>query len=447
MITLICLSVLLLLFLTSTGLSDAVVSCGHYELLYRQIDEDLEPWASGRLSLPDAQDTLAFCREKRIWYYVCLRLGKGGLRVTWIHEAAVETFTLHSKGFLVELQGVAAKYGADLTRGERRELDFILFMGDNNHEQLQHVGWQGTGLPSNSSHADRDRFQHHDYNKDGRRLPIILSYHRAASMPFILIPYSPWFRCRKKSNEGQVVGSAIPFDEALILANDLSRTEWSQRKPVALGRQSNFCPQMQVLSSDGSRLLPCARTHLEQLSRSNPDLLDVAFPGSPKDRKRREAIFVHPMNQSRWKYLVMTDGWTVRTRMETHMLTESVVFIQNSPLFGYWFKALRPWVDFVPFYHQENDILERIKWLRENDERAREIGKNGRRFAETYLHRGARECYYGKVFTKLGELFQNSSTATAPRPPPQGRDVIFSIDEILVKINNRSDEQKKQFDC
>lgn len=46
----------------------------------------------------------------------------------------------------------------------------------------------------------------------------------------------------------------------------------------------------------------------------------------------------------------MTDGWTIRTRIETFMLTGSVTLWQSSPLYGYWFRAVQDGVHYVSFY-------------------------------------------------------------------------------------------------
>ena len=319
-----CLSLSLFLITVSSH------ECDPYQPLYTQISEDLEPWTSGRLTMPDQKDTVDLCKTKNNWSYICFQLGPDGLKITWIHDNAygVNWHTLHTQGFFVELSEVFSRYGHELLQAlDGSEFNFVLFMGDQNQESLQNLGWQ-PGLPPYGPNR-------------GRRLPIILSYHRAEGMPLVLIPYSPWLRCNKKPtplqnqslNKGVVkagLSSAYAFDNALLNDKDtpLSRTEWSLRKPVALGRQSLFCPKMKTMSSDGSRLLPCARKHLESLSQNHSDLLDFAFPGKPMEKERRQRLFVPAMNQSQWKYLVMTDGWTIRTRIETHMLTESVILWQ-----------------------------------------------------------------------------------------------------------------------
>jgi hypothetical protein len=103
------------------------------------------------------------------------------------------------------------------------------------------------------------------------------------------------------------------------------------------------------------------------------------------------------------QYLVMTDGWTIRTRVEVHMLTGSAILWQGSPLYGHWYNTIKAMEHFVPFYvESEEDILDAIKWLREHDEEAELIGQRARDFVLKYLNREARQCYWKEVLTRSG---------------------------------------------
>jgi hypothetical protein len=45
-------------------------------------------------------------------------------------------------------------------------------------------------------------------------------------------------------------------------------------------------------------------------------------------------------------------------------------------------------------------------WLKQNDERARRIARNGKRFASLHLHRQARLCYYRELFAEMSKLYR-----------------------------------------
>jgi len=48
-------------------------------------------------------------------------------------------------------------------------------------------------------------------------------------------------------------------------------------------------------------------------------------------------------------------------------------------------ESLVPWVHYVPVKNDLSDLISNIKWLRENDSKAKEIAKNGRAlFVELY---------------------------------------------------------------
>jgi len=66
----------------------------------------------------------------------------------------------------------------------------------------------------------------------------------------------------------------------------------------------------------------------------------------------------------------------------------------DSNLTQFFTSALRPWVHYVPVgYNGIAEVDDAVKFLRENDALAREIGRNGQRFAQAHLQEEGRMCY------------------------------------------------------
>jgi hypothetical protein len=53
--------------------------------------------------------------------------------------------------------------------------------------------------------------------------------------------------------------------------------------------------------------------------------------------------------------------------------------------FPFYHSALEPWVHYVPLKKDLSDLLETLRWLKANDDRARQIGDAGRAFAHRHL--------------------------------------------------------------
>ena len=64
------------------------------------------------------------------------------------------------------------------------------------------------------------------------------------------------------------------------------------------------------------------------------------------------------------------------------------------------------WVHYVPVKNDQSDLIEKIEWLRSNDEKAREIGKNGRSlFNKLYKYNNIFEDDLS-VYVKMASLFK-----------------------------------------
>lgn len=70
-------------------------------------------------------------------------------------------------------------------------------------------------------------------------------------------------------------------------------------------------------------------------------------------------------------------------------------------------QALKPYGHYVPWWARDpSDIMDRIKWIRDNPQRAAEISTAGADFARYYLTATGRRCYWFRVLMRLAEALQ-----------------------------------------
>ncbi len=78
----------------------------------------------------------------------------------------------------------------------------------------------------------------------------------------------------------------------------------------------------------------------------------------------------------------------------------------DSPYIEHFYGDLKPWVHYIPVKSGLKDLVEKVKWGILNDEKARVIGRNGRKYAQEHLMPLDVLCYHVtvyKVSTKLNQ--------------------------------------------
>lgn len=91
------------------------------------------------------------------------------------------------------------------------------------------------------------------------------------------------------------------------------------------------------------------------------------------------------------------DGTVAAYRYPYLMLGNSLVLKQDSPYYEHFYQSLKPWKHYVPVKRNLSDLLEKIKWAKENDEEARKIATEGQLTARDLLQPHRLYCYYYKV--------------------------------------------------
>ena len=83
-----------------------------------------------------------------------------------------------------------------------------------------------------------------------------------------------------------------------------------------------------------------------------------------------------------YKYLLIIDGGVIASSHQWMFGSGSVPIMITHPDNEYWFKKyLKPMVNYVPIRYDLSDLKEKIEWLVENDDKAKEIAENALQFS------------------------------------------------------------------
>ena len=159
------------------------------------------------------------------------------------------------------------------------------------------------------------------------------------------------------------------------------------------------------------------RAKLVLLSKQLPDSIDASFTKLPQVENDRDALAIlnivggttnpiSPYNHLAYKYLMDIDGnsngWE---RCFWALLSNSVLFKQKSPYSQWFYKALKPWVHYVPIERDLSNIKEQIAWAIEHDAEAHQIANNGAGLGQEIFERKAVFAYIHQLLTKYAERF------------------------------------------
>lgn len=85
---------------------------------------------------------------------------------------------------------------------------------------------------------------------------------------------------------------------------------------------------------------------------------------------------------------------------------DSLVFKQESSFYEHFYKKLEPNLHYISFKRDLSDLLEKLKWAKDNDKKGKEIMENGQKFALENLMPQHIYCYHVSLF-KVPPIFFN----------------------------------------
>lgn len=87
----------------------------------------------------------------------------------------------------------------------------------------------------------------------------------------------------------------------------------------------------------------------------------------------------------------------------------SVVFKQESPFYEHFYKNLIPNVHYIPIERDLSDLVEKIQWAMNNDNKALIISQNGQQFARDNLLPTNILCYHVKLLQVITQILNTFS--------------------------------------
>jgi hypothetical protein len=195
------------------------------------------------------------------------------------------------------------------------------------------------------------------------------------------------------------------------------KTPWNDRKPTAVWRGASTGCGVTV---DTNQRLKLAQIGASQ-EKSNPPLLDAGITKwnlrvrklagekylktiDVSDTGIKLVSSMTPQEQSTYKYLVHVDGHVAAFRLSREMSMGCCILMAKSP-YSLWFRSLmKPMIHYIPLKGDLSDLLEKVKWCRENDSLCNKIANNARKFYYTYLTKESQMDYMQKILVDIKDL-------------------------------------------
>lgn len=154
------------------------------------------------------------------------------------------------------------------------------------------------------------------------------------------------------------------------------------------------------------------RSRLVYLGQQRPDLLEVglkvydsqvfgdeyaqinSFKHYPADAQARD-----------FRYVIYAEGacgWA--DRLKTLLLYNATILLQNTSCSEYYRDLMEPYVHYIPVEGNFDDLLEKISWARQHDDKAADIARNALHLHQKYLTVASMRCYMNALFDRYSKL-------------------------------------------
>ncbi|RDD44136.1 KDEL motif-containing protein 1 [Trichoplax sp. H2] len=150
------------------------------------------------------------------------------------------------------------------------------------------------------------------------------------------------------------------------------------------------------------------RLNLVIMGRNNTDLMDTALTNF-FFFKHDEALYgpiqkhISLFDFFKYKYQITLDGTVAAYRVPYILAGDSLVLKQDSEYYEHFYKDLKAWTHYVPIKRDLSDLIEKIKWAKNNDKQAKTIAQNAQQFVLDNLLPDPIFCYHWQLFNEYSK--------------------------------------------
>ncbi|KAJ3069362.1 capsule-associated protein CAP1 [Podochytrium sp. JEL0797] len=398
---------------------------------YLQIWRDLDPWIRrNQTSIASAFDSLDHTKDKVILYVTPT------LRFSKLERNQIVSFTNGSfSGEPVEITSLLGAVAPLLVQSNIRDFQFIingfdeprLIPSDVPHSQTE---YRDVADVFEQSQCFRDRFD--TVKGDAKPLRSVHGFFMKPNSFSALNLNVPIFSQAKSACHLDLV---IPLKYHVEVALDGvdDRVPWERKRNVLFWRGANTGGSYRV----GSPWKEFHRTRLVQWAKE----YELKHPGSSFDASRKmewpmvdddslkvdigfytiaqfdeearsELRSLYDLkgkvsfeNTREFKYLLVVDGNSWPSRLQAYLQTNSVV-LYAGVFTDFYNSALVPFVHYVPVKMDFSDLEQKMDWLMKNDDEARRINENAKRFMQRWKGMKQLQCYTSLLLLEYSSLFE-----------------------------------------
>jgi hypothetical protein len=203
-----------------------------------------------------------------------------------------------------------------------------------------------------------------------------------------------WYVCsqsKTKDNLDILIPSA---DEWKNCESNIKETEWKDKKPIAFFRGSS--------TGCGVRIDNNPRLKLAKIATKNKNLLNVAITNlvirikaynkfiGIIDRRKLNYLrgdFIDNDEQAKYKYIFNIQGNSQAYRYSTEFKKKSVILNVKSEYYMWFESLLKDKKNIVEIESNYSNLFSTIKWLKNNDSKAKKIAEEGYIFSKKYINK------------------------------------------------------------
>lgn len=245
----------------------------------------------------------------------------------------------------------------------------------------------------------------HNYNK---YLPILSMSNNPRYADVLMPTYEDWGRVQTSKN--------IYFPDICNKYNYVFDIPWADKLSTAVFRGTTTgCG---VTIDTNPRLKAAYLSHITQPDEQGIPYLDAGItkwnlrPRKLQDSNYLQTIdtkklpfqlvpYLSPKQQSQYKYIININGHVAAFRLSMELNMGSVVLLVDTEWKMWYSDLLIPYKHYVPVKKDLSDLIDQIKWCRDNDEKCQEIIENAREFYNNYLQERGILDYLQKVLVDL----------------------------------------------